>query len=261
MQLKRHLIKDLQYRYILTFFRHLVCPHVLKECLFIRIELNLAKNVLFCTGDTNATYKISDIYLEYDEIFDYPYATGIGEMYIGTMSITYIKVTSIHYQKLSKKDTVLIIDLNNLSVRSLQGLLLLFLDKRDDFANKKEAFYNSSIKKILVTIYGMLHQLFAAELQAREIYPELKKYFYRENSDVTWEDFLTTKFALWIDTRSSTDSTLHGSGKVVNQDIKLQINKASETSGGEFMCYAFSLEDAVAHLSVTDPSGILTIEK
>ena len=42
---------------------------------------------------------------------------------------------------------------------------------------------------------------------------------------------------------------------------KLYFNKASEASGGELMCYAFSLENAVAHLSVTDPSGILTIEK
>ena len=30
------------------------------------------------------------------------------------------------------------IDVNNLSVRSLQGLLLLFLDKRKDFPNKNE---------------------------------------------------------------------------------------------------------------------------
>ena len=101
--------------------------------------------------------------------------------------------------------------MNNLSVWSLQGLLLLFLDKSGDFANKNEEFYNRSIKKILLTINGMPHQLFAAGLQAREIYPELKKYFYKENPDVTWEDFLTTKFALWIDTRSSIDNTLHGS--------------------------------------------------
>ena len=107
--------------------------------------------------------------------------------------------------------------MNNPSVRSLQGLLLLFPDKRDDFANKNEEFYNPSIKKILVTINGMPHQLFAAGLQAREIYPELKKYFYKENSDVTWEDFLTTKFALWIDTRSSIDNTLHGSGRAVEK--------------------------------------------
>ena len=151
--------------------------------------------------------------------------------------------------------------MNNPSVRSLQGLLLLFLDKRDDFANKNEEFYNPSIRKILVTIKGMPHQLFAAGFQAREIYPGLSKYFYKENSNVTWEDFLTTKFALWIDTRSSIDNTLHGSGRAVEKSgILLQIEKAPETSG-DLTCYVFSLEDAVAHLSVTDPSGILTIEK
>ena len=32
--------------------------------------------------------------------------------------------------------------MNNLSFRSFQGLLLLFLDKRDDFDDKKEEFYN-----------------------------------------------------------------------------------------------------------------------
>ena len=68
--------------------------------------------------------------------------------------------------------------MNNLSARSLQGLLLLFLHKRDDFANKNEEFYNPSIKKILVTINGMPHQLFATGLQAKDIYPELKRYFY-----------------------------------------------------------------------------------
>ena len=65
--------------------------------------------------------------------------------------------------------------MNNLSVGSLQDLLLIFLNKRDNFANKNEEFYNPSIKKILVTINGIPHQLFVAALQARDIYPELKK--------------------------------------------------------------------------------------
>ena len=144
----------------------------------------------------------------------------------------------------------------------MQGLLLLFLNECDGFANKNEEFYNLSIKKILVAINGMPHKIFVAELQAREIYPELKKYFYKENSDVTWEDFLTTKFALWIDTCSSIDNTLHGSGRTVEKSgILLQIEKAPETSGGNLICYVFSLEDAVVRLSVTDPIGILTIEK
>ena len=66
-----------------------------------------------------------------------------------------------------------------------KGLLLLFVNKRADFANKNEEFYNPNIKKILTTINGMPHQLFEAGLQARGIYPELKKYFYKEHSNVT----------------------------------------------------------------------------
>ena len=154
------------------FFKHPVYPYGLKEDLIVRLELNSSEKVILCTGDTLATYKLSDISLEYDAIFDEPYATTIGEMYTGTTSIPYTKVTSIHYQTLSKKDTTWKIDVNNLSVRSLQGLLLLFLDKRDDFANKNEEFYNPSIKKILVTINGIPHQLFTAGLQSRDIFTE-----------------------------------------------------------------------------------------
>ena len=79
---------------------------------------------------------------------------------------------------------------------------------------------------------------------------------------MTWKEFLTTKFGLWIDTRPSTDNTLYGSGWAVEKsDILLQIEKVLETINGDLTCYVFILEDAVAHLSETDLSGILTIEK
>ena len=154
------------------FFKH---PYELKEDLIVRLELNSSEKVNLCTRDTSAKYKLLDISLEYDAIFDEPYAASIGEMYTGTTLIPYTKATSIHYQTLSKKDTTWKIDMNNLSLWSLQGLLLLFLDKRDDFTNKNEEFCNQGIKKILVTINDMPHHLFAAGLQAREIYPELNK--------------------------------------------------------------------------------------
>ena len=82
------------------FFKHPVYPYGLKEDLIVRLELNSSEKVILCTGDTSGTYKLSDISLEYDTIFDEPYATSIGEMYTGTTSIPYTKVTSIHYQTL-----------------------------------------------------------------------------------------------------------------------------------------------------------------
>ena len=260
--IKKTFDKRFAIRLDFDFFKHSVYPYGLREYLIVRLEFNSLEKVILCTGNTSATYKLSDISLEYDAIFDEPYATTIGEMYAGTTSIPYTKVTSIYYQALSKKDSTWKIDMNNLYVRSLQGLLLLIPDKRDDFANKNEELYNPTIKKILATINGMPHQLFAAGLQDRDIYPELKKYFHREHSNVTWEEFLTTKFGFWIDTRSSTNNNLHGSGRAVGKrGILLQIEKALEASSGDLTCYVFSLEDAVAHLCVTDPNGTLNIEK
>ena len=42
----------------------------LEEDLTITIELISAKEVILCTGETNAIYKISDINLQYNGIFD-----------------------------------------------------------------------------------------------------------------------------------------------------------------------------------------------
>ena len=61
------------------------------------------------------------------------------------------------------------------------------------------------------------------------------------------------QFGLWIDKRSSTDNTLHG--------ISLQTEKAADSNVGDLKCNEFSLEDTVAHVSVNNPSAILTIEK
>ena len=54
------------------------------------IELNFAKEVILCTGDTNAVYNISDIILEYEAIFDDPYATIIREAYFSTACSVFI---------------------------------------------------------------------------------------------------------------------------------------------------------------------------
>ena len=96
------------------FSQHPVYPYGLKEHLSITIELNSAKEVIFCTGQTNTIYTISDIILEYDAIFDDLYATIIREMYIREMSFPYTKVASVHYQAISKKYIAWKIDVNKL---------------------------------------------------------------------------------------------------------------------------------------------------
>ena len=77
------------------FFKHPVYPYGLKEDLIVKLELIFSEKVILCNGDTAATYKLSDFYLEYDAIFDEPDATTIGESCAGTKFIPYTKVTSI----------------------------------------------------------------------------------------------------------------------------------------------------------------------
>ena len=83
------------------FFKHPMYPYGLKEDLIVKLELNYSEKVILCSGDTSATQKFSDISLEYDAVFDEPHATSTGEMYAGTTSIPYTKVTSNHYQTLT----------------------------------------------------------------------------------------------------------------------------------------------------------------
>ena len=129
------------------FFSYPVYPYGLeKQRLIVTIELNSLEKVILCAGGTSATYKLSYISLEYNAIFDEPYATTIGQIYI-RKSIPYTKVTSIYYETLNKKDTNWKIDVNNLSVRSLQRLLLLFLDKRDDLRTKMKNFIIQALRK------------------------------------------------------------------------------------------------------------------
>ena len=109
--------------------------------------------------------------------------------------------------------------MSNLSVSSLQDPLLLYFDKSDDFENKNNKFYSSTIKTVLATINGMSHHLFVAGIS--------------------------------IGTRSSTGNTLLGSTRVVEKsNILLRIVKTPDRSHDEFI-----LEDAVAHVAITDLSG------
>lgn len=58
--------------------------------------------------------------------------------------------------------------------------------------------------------------------------------------------------------RSITDNTLHGNSRAVKKVTFLKIGKAVEGSDGDLICHMFSLEDEVAHLTINNPSRILT---
>ena len=101
--------------------------------------------MILWSRDTAARYRLSNISLEYDAISVKCYVATIDELYTGTASVPYTKLTLINYHTLPKKD----------NAWKIGDLLLPFLDKHDSFVNKNEAFYKSNIKKILTTKFDL----------------------------------------------------------------------------------------------------------
>jgi hypothetical protein len=65
-------------------------------------------------------------------------------------------------------------------------------------------------------------------------------------ADVSLGQFLTTKYALWLDLRTTDDDQLHGSGRRIenaSEGVTIQITKATETAGALNM-YLYIVQDA-----------------
>ena len=82
-------------------------------------------------------------------------------------------------------------------------------------------------------------------MQPRDSFDSIKNYFGHQDDNVSLGAFLTTKYCLWIDFRSSVDNLLHGSGTALQdaKGIALQIEKAADGSG-PIKCYMFIVQDA-----------------
>ena len=65
-------------------------------------------------------------------------------------------------------------------------------------------------------------------------------------ADVNLGEFLTSKYSLWLDLRTSDDDSLHGSGRRIenaSEDITIQITKKAEATGA-LNIYLFVVMDA-----------------
>ena len=64
--------------------------------------------------------------------------------------------------------------------------------------------------------------------------------------DVNLDEFLTSKYSLWLDLRTSNDDSLHGSGRRIenaSEGITIQITKKAEETGA-LNIYLFVVMDA-----------------
>ena len=234
-----------------------------------RLEYELTFNdysrVIVTSGNNKGSYKIDNICLEFDKVTNGSLARNIRSQYANSLAILYDRVLCHRKITANKIDTLWNINLN-VPARSMKGVLMLFEDSvAAAFKRDTEAFYNPKITKIDVTIEGVPNQLYSQGLRAYNQWDEARKLYAGgpKRSPVTGEvvkdlsladvsigEYLTSKYCLWLDLRSSDDDRLHGNGRRVenaSEGITIQITKKDE-SDGALNIYLYVVMDAQLNL-------------
>ena len=148
----------------------------------------------------------------------------------------------------------------NMPCKSLKGILVLFEEEKL-YERDTSKFYNPKIQKVSVIVEGKPNQLYAQGMRLFEQYDETHKYFaegkQKDNDaneiqkhlqlhDLSVGEYLTDKYALWLDFRTIDKNTLHGTGRRIenaSEGITLQIEKKAESSGN-LSVYIYLIMDA-----------------
>ena len=232
----------------------------LKDRLSYELTFNNYGNVIV-SSDTNASYTITDIHLEFEVLTSLELATSLKRKYEGKHTVLYDRVIRHSKLTLNKSDTIWNIALAP-QAKSMKAILILFVDPADGgtaYSRDTEKFYNPKITNVMITLDGNPNQLFASGMRAHQQFGEIKKIFadgkHRTNThvakelelaDIELEDYATTKYALCLDMRTTDDDSLHGSGRKIegaSQSIQIQIEKKAETAGN-LDAYVYYIHDA-----------------
>ena len=129
------------------------------------------------SADSDATYTISNVSLEFDTIINALLTSQIRTEYMKSR-ILYDRILRARIIPLNKSDTSFSIDINSPS-KSLKGVLFIFTQERSatKFARDTEEFYNSKITKVQATVEGVPNELYAQNMEYRHQYDEIIKHF------------------------------------------------------------------------------------
>ena len=209
-------------------------------------------------SSTDATYEISDISLEYEIVTQPDLARSIQLEY-QNMVLPYDRVLRHRQIAVNKSDAIWNWSFNT-PCKSLKGILVLF-EKEAPFSRDTSNFYNPKIEKVSVTVEGKPNQLFAQGMHSFGQYEEICKYFaegkqkdsnasevqkHLQLNDLNVGEYLTNKYALWLDFRTIDENALHGTGRRIenaSEGISLQIEKEAETAGA-LNAYIYLIMDA-----------------
>ena len=198
-------------------------------------------NRVINSSKTDATYKITDISLEYDIVSQPELARSIRTEY-DKMVLLYDRVIQHSQIPVKKSDTKWNWSFNE-TCKSLKGILVLF-EEEQPFARDTSKYCNPKIQKVTVTVEGKPNQLYSQRMRSFEQYDEACKYFAEgrlanevqaqlQLYDVSLGEYLDNKYALWLDFRIIDENELHGTGRQIGNTsggITVQVEKKVESA-------------------------------
>ena len=205
------------------------------------IKLNDYNRVIN-SSKTDATYKITDISLEYEIVTQPDLARSIKAEY-DEMVLYYDRILKQRKIIVNKSDTMWNWAFNT-PCKSLKCILVLFEEEKT-FARDMSKYYNPKMQKVSVIVEGKPNQLYAQGMRSFEQYDEIRKYFAEgklanevqkqlQLYDLSVGEYLVNKYALWLDFRMIDENELHGMGRRIenaSEGITLQTEKKAEMTG------------------------------
>ena len=188
----------------------------------------------------DAKYEISNISLEYKIVTQPTLAKHISDEY-QSMASLYNRVLRHRQIKVNKLNTTWNWS-SNTPCKSLKGILVLFEEEKP-YARDTSKFCNPKIQKVSVIVEGKPNQLYTQGMRSFDQYNEICKYFtegkQKDNNtnevqkhlqlhNVSVGEYLTDRYALWLDFRMIDETTVHGTGRRIEnalEGITLQIEK------------------------------------
>ena len=191
----------------------------------------------------NASYEISVISLKY-EIVTHPDLERHIALEYQNMALLFNRVLRHRQISVNKSETTWNWSLN-MSCKSLKGILVL-LEAEQLYTQNTSNFYNPKIRKVSVIVEASLisytlkacGRLSSVMRSVRKgskrttTSMRLKKHL--QPHDLSVGEYLTNRYALWLDFRMIDENALHGMGRRIenaSEGITLQIEKNAEVAG------------------------------
>lgn len=229
-------------------------PQALNDALVFEIALAPADQVVLGADPSKLGYELNNIELEYEVIRNDVLAQDTSSVYRSGKMFFYDHV-SLHKTLIVKRDTDTILNETiNVPRRSMKGLLLLFVEPYTAGTRDSQKFTNPDITSVKVTVDGTPNKVYSQGMEGKDMWEEVARHFIiaeqHETAMTPISYYTGNQFGLFVDLRSTSDNTLHGSGlRLVNSKGGVQLEMKRSTSGsGNLNCHVFVISDAQVNL-------------